>query len=103
VVGVGWRGAAARVSENGTLVYVTQPLLPLREILWIGRDGKETRLPVAPAGYEQVEISPDGANVLLVRRDEAWLWTLWTYNLRSGAWTRIVSDPGRFRAVWSPD
>jgi serine/threonine protein kinase/Tol biopolymer transport system component len=99
----GWRGPSAAVSRNGTLVYIDAKE-NLRRLFWVGRDGRETAVPIPPAAYEQAEVSPDGSKLSVVRRDAENLWTLWIYDLRTGAWTRLLDlEVPRPRSVWSPD
>jgi Tol biopolymer transport system component len=99
----GWRGPNASVSRNGTLVYIDAREQP-RKLFWVGHDGRETPLPIPAAAYEQAEVSPDGSKLSIVRRDAESLWTLWIYNLRTGAWTQLLDlEVPRPRSVWSPD
>jgi serine/threonine-protein kinase len=99
----GWRGPNASVSRNGTLVYLEEDL-PRRKLLWVNRLGRETPLPVPDAAYEQAEVSPDGTKLAIARKDELSKWSMWIYELRSGAWTRVFDvDVPRPRSVWSPD
>jgi hypothetical protein len=99
----GWRGPNASVSRNGTLVYLEQDL-PRRRLVWVNRQGRETPLPVPEAAYEQAEVSPDGTRLAIARQDDLSQWSLWIYELRSGAWTRVFDvDVPRPRSTWSPD
>ena len=99
----GWRGPSASISKNGTLVYLEREE-PRRKLLWVDRRGRETPLSVPLAAYEQAEVSPDGRKIALVRRDAPGLWTLWAYDLHSGAWTRLLEQDVPYpRSVWSPD
>jgi len=99
----GWRGPNASVSRNGTLVYIDAKEQP-RKLVWIGHDGRESPLPIPAAAYEQAEVSPDGSKLAIVRRDAESLWTLWIYNLRTGASTQLLDlEVPRPRCVWSPD
>ena len=99
----GWRGPDASISGNGTLVYLEREE-PRRKLTWVDRRGRETPLPVPVAAYEQAEVSPDGRKISVARRDAPGLWTLWMYDLRSGAWTRLLEQDVPYpRSVWSPD
>ena len=61
-------------------------------------------MPLAPAHYEQAEVSPDGSKLALVQREEASRWSLWIYNLRSGSLVHLLdSKLPRLNAIWSPD
>jgi hypothetical protein len=103
VQSAGWNGAAASVSENGTLAYVAQPPPELRKLVWAVPGGAATAIPLPPASYEQAEVSPDGASIAVVRHDELTIWSVWIYQLQSRAWTKLAEGGERPRVVWSPD
>ena len=104
VAQAGWIGGAAAVSRTGTLVYLKQPPLPHRRLVWVTADGREAVVPIPPAAYEQAEASPDGAQIALVRRDELRRWSVWILNLATHVWTKLLDSPAeRPRVVWSPD
>lgn len=98
-----WSGPNASWSNLGTLVYLQQPQT-LRTLQWVDPGGGTTTLPEPPAAYEQAEVSPHGDQLAIVRQDGPDRWTLWIYNLRTGAWTQLLESgvPG-MRVVWSPD
>lgn len=99
----GWRGPIASMSENGTLVFI-EDYVTRKQLHWIDRTGKDTPLPAPPALYEQAEASPDGTKVCIARCDRPGLWSLWILDLRTGAWTPMLTmETPRPRAVWSPD
>lgn len=99
----GWRGPNAGISNNGTLVYL-ESKQPQRKLVWVHPNGNESDLPIPPAVYEQAEVSPDGTRIAIARQDAPDLWTLWIYEMRTGAWTRLLEiDVPRPRALWSPD
>lgn len=99
-----WARGQASVSDNGTLVYLKEGELPSRQLEWIDRTGHTTPLPIPAADYEGAEISPDGHKLALVRREERSRWTVWSYDLASGAWTRLLEClVPTFHVVWSPD
>lgn len=100
----GWVGGAAQVSTNGTLVYVENPPLSRRELLWLAPGGRETALPAPVGEYEQAEVSPDGLRVGMVRREGQRNWAVWILELKSGIWTNLLeSQVERPRLTWSPD
>jgi DNA-binding winged helix-turn-helix (wHTH) protein/Tol biopolymer transport system component len=100
----GWDGPVASVSGNGTLVYLTQPEPDQRTLAWIDRNGAATALPIAPAAFEQAEISPDGGKLAVVRRDGPDHWSLLIHDLRTREWSLLrESAVPRLRAIWSPD
>jgi dipeptidyl aminopeptidase/acylaminoacyl peptidase len=104
VLGNGWLGGAARVSDNGTLVYLKQEGLPARRLVWVtpGRPDAELLLP--PAAYEEAEVSPDGSRVAVVAQEELHRWNIGIYDIKSRGWTRLLDvDTERPRVAWSPD
>ena len=104
VAPLGWNGGAAQVSASGTLVYLKQPPLHRRKLVWVTPAGRETTLSVPPGDYEQAEVSPDGLRVALVRRDGQFIRTAWLMELKSGVWTNLFeSSVDLPRLTWSPD
>ena len=100
----GWMGGAAQVSTNGTLVYVENPPLSRRQLLWLAPGGRETALPAPVGEYEQAEVSPDGLRVGMVRREGQRNWAVWILDLKSGVWMNLLeSRAERPRITWSPD
>jgi serine/threonine-protein kinase len=103
-VAQGWGGAIAGVSGTGTLVYLAQPELEQRTLAWIDHNGNSTPLSIAPAAFEQVDISPDGGKLAIVRRDAPDRWSIWISDLHTHEWSLLrESTIPRPRAIWSPD
>ncbi len=100
----GWMSAKARVSKDGTLVYVRNQPPPERTVEFVSASGEITQILLPRGAYEQAVPSPDGLKLALVRRDGQNRWTVWSYQMRTGAWIQLleVSVP-RPRVTWSPD
>jgi len=98
-------GAASfSVSSAGTLAYLTggASTTPIRNLLWVGRDGTEEIVAIEPRGYEYVRMSHDGQRVAV---DEANLGgDIWVWDFASEAAVRLTVDDGSEQyAVWTLD
>jgi serine/threonine-protein kinase len=96
----------AVVAENGTLAYMTGRggAFSRRQVVWIGRDGREEPIAAELRQYQHPRLSPDGQRLAIDTGAEAGIW-MWDF-VRATA-TRLTTDPalGSFSAypVWSPD
>lgn len=100
----GWAGGYYDITPGGTLAYLPAAGPPPRQLVWVDLSGKETPLPMPPAAYEPMSISPDGSQAAIARYESEQHWTLFLHDFRKGSW--IVVDEGSGRrpnAVWSPD
>ena len=91
------------VSRNGTLVYFPSGSeVGARALVWVDRNGRETRVDLPPRAYTYPRVSPSGDRVALDIRDEdqdIWVWDLGRSGLR-----RITFGRGRDQfPVWTPD
>jgi serine/threonine protein kinase len=87
------------VSDNGVLIWQGQWERDY-QLVWFGRDGKETGTVDAPMKVsigEDLSISPDGKR-LAVKRNQ----NLWVVELEKGTALRITSTFSQM-PVWSPD
>ncbi len=110
-VGPGGFGAFD-VSNNGTLAI--RPGYPIggRVLVSVTRNGVETQLNVKPASYQSPRISPDGRRVAItiytgVAGDRGEQVDpnpdIWAFDLQSENLSRVTTDSGSSRSVWSPD
>ena len=90
---------AASVSASGILVYETN-LVPLHQLTWRDRSGKELGKLGSLLNQRYVALSPDGKTVATARPDQG----IWLYDVQRGAETRFSSPavPG-VAPVWSRD
>jgi serine/threonine-protein kinase len=51
------------VSQSGVLVYLSRDRAADRTLVWLGRDGREQPLDLAPGAYFTPRVSPDGARI----------------------------------------
>lgn len=98
-------GAASfSVSSSGALAYLTggASTTPIRQLVWVSRDGAEEILPIEPQGYEYVRMSHDGRRVAV---DEANLGgDIWVWDFASETSVRLtVADGSEQYAVWTSD
>ena len=90
------------VSPGGVLAYRVAEL-PSQELAWFDRAGRRVGgIGDRPGNRRNnVRLSPDGKSVAFVRQ-EGDVQDVWTYDLASGAATRLTFNGGR-SPVWSPD
>ena len=98
-------GAASfSISATGTLAYLTggASTTPIRQMVWVGRDGTEEVLAIEPQGYEYVRVSHDGRRVAV---DEANLGgDIWVWDFESETSVRLLEEEGSDQyAVWTLD
>jgi eukaryotic-like serine/threonine-protein kinase len=95
-------GAHFDLSPAGTLAYVPGSFTEqTRDLVWIGRDGKETGSHFSIEGLTRsFDLSPDGTRV---SRNTAG--DIWIHGLADGRVTRLTNSPeqGNFTGVWSTD
>jgi eukaryotic-like serine/threonine-protein kinase len=90
------------IASDGTLVYLTGTVANQQHnLLWVGRDGVETAIPIAPAAYSSFQLSPDGKRVVLNEdpQDDNWIWDFATHTR-----TLLNLDGGRAdNPIWTAD
>jgi len=93
--------SVASVSKQGTLAYVTASLGdPLRELVWLDRDGGATPATKELRRYKSVSLSPDDQQVALTIQGESE--DLWTYSFERSTLSRLTSSADtEFGPVWS--
>ena len=107
VAGGSARGAASfSVSDNGVLVYATIPETTLR-LAWFDRGGRPlgTVGPFPFAGFNGVELSPDGTRLAMQSgRGPDPNSEIWLFDLARGQPTQLTFSAGADRRpIWSPD
>ena len=92
-----------RVSEDGTLIYVTGSTLTNgKTLLWVDREGLVEPINVPPRNYFHAQLSPDNEFVALTVFDEEL--DIWIWDLERETLQRLTFDPSRNIApIWSPD
>jgi serine/threonine protein kinase len=96
--------AAFSASEGGTLAYFATPrgLNLSQQIAWFSRDGTRLKTSGDPGTIVDPQISPDGLQLAVARRNEGGVADLWTYDVARDAPTRVTFNGG-VEPVWSPD
>ena len=97
--------ASFGVTTDGTLVFVEGD--PPREfvstVVLLDRAGRETVLPLAPAGYQLPAFSPDGRRIVL-QKCIGISCKFHVFDRERGVLSPLATEPGRFLSpVWSPD
>ena len=97
------------VSAEGTLVYLPGTRAePVRQLVWVDRDGREEALPLAPGRYRIPRLSSDQSRIVFDDCCQPGATTptggLWVYDLRTETITRLTFDAtGEFHPLWTPD
>jgi eukaryotic-like serine/threonine-protein kinase len=91
------------ISRDGSLLVSMGAGLAGRELVWVGRDGSEQKLPAPPRGYTYPRVSPDGRQIALNQRDaDGGGIDLW--DVARGDSTPVTGGPGlKLYPVWAPD
>jgi serine/threonine-protein kinase len=91
------------VADDGTLLYQAWPVAGDRELVWVGREGREEPIAAPPMTYVYPRLSPDGLRVALDLTHNGDRDT-WIFDLRRGTLERFTNDPsGNPLNAWSPD
>ncbi len=100
----GGRAIDLSVFSDRLLLYRSSSDLNIQP-LWFDRKGKQIATAGQPAEYQNLQISPDGNQVILERNDlQAETSDLWLFNFARETLTRLTSNPAiDGRQVWSPD
>jgi serine/threonine-protein kinase len=99
----GTAGAQVSVSNNGTLVYLSEGAPAVTPLDWMDRDGKFTTLRATPALWSNPQFSPDGRRLALELADGKQT-HIWIYELPRDIVTRLTFDAAaEGRPVWTPD
>lgn len=87
-------------SEDGDMIYVPESSQAesARTIVWVDREGVETRIPIAARPYDTVRLSPDDSMLALDLID---LEDVWIYSLKRGTTQRLTFTAGSdYRPIW---
>jgi len=97
-------GHTTSVSTTGALAYFSAPS-PATRVMWLDGTGRATgQVPVPPAPYLAVKISPDGEQAALVKSQSPTESALLLLDVVRGSATQFSSGGGRNETpVWSPD
>ena len=90
------------LSGTGTLVFAPERPIDGRRLVWVGRDGAETPLPIAPRGFRTPRVSPDGRTLAFAVRDGD-RHDLWTYDIAADKLTRVTSQGNNLAPLWTHD
>ncbi|MGH7621992.1 MAG: TolB family protein, partial [Gemmatimonadaceae bacterium] len=98
--------AAVALSTTGTLVYATAGLASGRELVWVARDGAQSKVDSTwktDGSINNFALSPDGKSIAVevIRNAKT---DIWVKELPAGPFSRITfGDTSFFRPSWMPD
>jgi eukaryotic-like serine/threonine-protein kinase len=89
-------------SMSGDLAYIGDGQVPLSQLVWLDRQGKETPAVAAPAAYRDMALSPDDSKlaVSISTRDLAQIWVV---DLKRGTSSPLTFAGNRIYPLWSRD
>jgi len=102
--GIGNEGSGNyAVSDDGTLAYISSGgSYNKQRLVWVGRAGVSTPLPLPERAYENVALSPDGSRAVIQVREG--ITRLWLYDFGRGTWTPLGTGTGSSQAAqWTAD
>ncbi len=90
------------LAGNGALLWTPGGSTASYDLVWVDRQGGETRTQLPPAPYNEAALSRDGTHVALVG-GQGGVSDLWVADLLRGVVTRLTFDEWVTRPVFSPD
>ena len=92
----------ADVAASGAVVYVPgYPKAVERSLVWVDRRGQIAPVTSEKRAFLEVRLSPDGQRAAVVIQGATD--SLWLYDLRREAWTRLTFEGDAFNPAWTPD
>jgi len=99
---VGSGAAQFALARNGAALWTPGGSTASYELVWVDRQGAETKTQIPPAPYNEAALSPDGTRVALVG-GQGGVSDLWVADLERATLTRLTFDEFVMRPTWSPD
>jgi Tol biopolymer transport system component len=98
-------GAAFSISETGVLVYQQAGGIADSRLAWFDRTGAQTGILGNPAGYGDLELSPDGTRLAVSVLDGSRRTRdIWLFDVARGVRNPLTFDAAdEVTSVWSPD
>jgi Tol biopolymer transport system component len=99
------RGQAITASANGVLAFIAESARSLSRLTWYDRRGNLLTTIGDDSNYSNLELSPDGRQLLLSATDQrSEMRDVYIVDVNRGVRRRFTTDPSDERsAVWSPD
>jgi serine/threonine-protein kinase len=99
---VGTGAARFAIAGDGSALWVPGNAEVAYRQVWIDRAGAEVSVPLPPAPYNELALSPDGKRLALVG-GEGGVADLWVYDFARDSLSRLSVGQFIQRPVWSPD
>jgi serine/threonine-protein kinase len=91
------------VSDNGTIVTVSQTMGAQSQLFWLDARGRATPILTDMGNYASPRLSPDGSKLSFSNTGTGAL-DVFTLDLAGNALTQFTSDPTNdYAAIWTPD
>ena len=88
------------VSRTGLLVYASSG--DRHQLVWVDRNGVETRVSTDRAAFRFPRLSPDGRRIAVAVNDETRRSDIWIYDAEHGKKTRLTTEGHNLTPVWTP-
>jgi len=99
---VGTGAARFAIAGDGSALWIPGSAEVSYRTVWIDRAGAESSVPLPPAPYNELALSPDGTRVAIVG-GEGGVADLWVYDFARDSLSRLSVGQFIQRPVWSPD
>jgi Tol biopolymer transport system component len=90
------------LAPSGALLWASGRSQGHLQLVWVDREGTETKSGIAPGAYNEVAVSPDGKRIALVGGEGA-VADLWVADLERDVLSRLTTGETVQKPVFSPD
>jgi hypothetical protein len=90
------------LARSGEAVWAPGSAASSSQVVWVDRNKVETIVPIPPAPYNELALSPDGKRLALIG-GQGGVSDLWIADLVRGGLTRLTFGEFTWGPLWSPD
>ena len=90
------------VAQTGEAIWAPGGAATSNQVVWVDRNKTETIVPIPPAPYNELALSPDGKRLALVG-GQGGVSDLWIADLVRGGLTRLTFGEYVWGPVWAPE
>ena len=98
---LGWDFPQYALAEDGTIIYLPGVSTEITRLVWVDQDGNEERLPFPEAAYGTFNLSADGDQLVIERKDSP-LWDIWVLNLERETSRKLTTSDHNSSPIWYP-